>query len=533
MNKFIPLLKVQIKELFDFNSSKQKKRSSTTYLTMLIIASIGLFVLFSVYASTFYGLCLLADNLKAFEGILTLFITMVSLFTLFTSIYQIKSFIYDSNDYDFLASLPLKRSVIVASKITIIYLFDLGFASLCLITPFILYVSINPIFLAFILPLIILIPLFPTLIASLLALLVSFIEKKIPFGNIIKVILSLLSMVLIFAFSFFMSYFSSAQDEEITSMIDLLINSSNTFSLVYPLLYLIRFGFFNLNPLYIILYVALNIGFLFLTLLVITKTYYSLRAKNKASIARKNKKEIEVKTTSQLKTYMGMDLKRITSSTTVLTNTLVGSLMSIFLVVIIGINLITIGPGDSLNEILPYFPLLTCFACGVLPITTYIISLEGKNFWIIKTSPLNVKKYLISKLIVNHIFYGTGALISSITALILIRSNDIPLIILTLLLPQLYILFISALGLIIGIYFVRLEWTNERMLMKNSGSTLLVFVTSFVLDILLALATFLSYIYVSSILSLILSLIIVLLAIAIVYSILFTCGINRFKKIEC
>ena len=534
MNKFLALLKVQISELFDFTSSKQKKKNSTTYIVMLIISAAAFLLLSSTYAIMFYGICKAENNINAFSSIVIVFISVASLFSLFTTIYQIKSFIYDSKDYDFLSSLPLKRSTIVTSKITLLYLFELATSIVWLITPFILYGTINPIFFIFILPLLILIPIFPTLIASLLALLISFIEKKIPFGNIIKTIISILLMILIIAFSFMMNFFSAAEDEELVSLTQMLSDSSKTVMNVYPLLYLIKFGFIDLNPLFMILYLLLCGGFLALTLFIITKSYYSIRAKQNKTFKRKIKKELDIKYTSKLKTFFTMDLKKVTSSTTVLSSVIIGSIMSIFFVIIMGLSLSSveeIATGDGFMNL--FILLLICFSIGITPLTTFIISLEGKTFWIIKTSPIDVKKYFISKLLLNHLFFGIGALISSIVTIILFKVSDIPLLILTLILPQLYIAFISALGLIIGIYFVRLEWTNERMLMKNSASTLLVLLFSTILDVILGVASILSYMYINSIISFVISLLIVIGAIAVTYTLLFTKGIKRFNKIEC
>ena len=322
-----------------------------------------------------------------------------------------------------------------------------------------------------------------------------------------------------------------------TFVVEEMLTQKNLYMMIYPLLYIIQFGFFDLNPLFIILYIALNIGLGFVIVLLISKTYHYFHARHKEHVIKK-KKEEKITSSSQLTTFIKKDYKAMTSSALILLNSLVGSFVTLFLIVFFSIQIPNMAESETeLNEIQNVFgivyPILICYLSTIAPMTSFSISLEGKNFWILKAFPIDIKAFIKSKLIVAHSVIGSSTLIASIIAIIFSKHNDVFLILLTLVVPQFTVLFAESLGLFMNIYFPRLDWTNERVAMKNSGSVGFTILFTTIASIFLGVIMVLSYVMINSLVSFILSLIFMIILCSIILGLLFTKGIKRFSKIEC
>lgn len=529
MHNFFSLLKVQFRELFDFRSSKQKKKNSVSYVIYLILFSFLIFFSCSSYSLSAYFLSLESQQPENFTNYLIVLIGISSLFTVFSSVYQIKSLLYSSQDYDFLSSLPIKRSTIVGSKLAVIYIFEFFTTILILLVAFLLYGIQNPFFFFLVLPLFITIPLFPILLASLLAFFIAFIENKISFAlSWMKTLFSTLLVLFIVGISFFIS-FSSANTEDMA-----LLENSNIqiIMMLYPLLYLIRYGFLEMNFLYLLLYIFIGIVFFLLTFLLVSKSYHNFQSKRKISIHyAKKEKAMKVKSSSQLKTFLKKDFKTFFSSSTILISAIMGPITSVGLVFLFSYMLKEII--SEYEMFLFLFPLLICFMNSLAPYTAFALSLEGKYFWILKTSPVNTKKYFASKIIVNELFVGIGSLISSVFAIFFLSITNVYFLLILLIFPQIFGFISSVVGLIMNLCFPHIEWTDERMAIKNSGS---VFFTMFIdstLCIILSVPCFLLYTLVNALCSFLVTIILSILLLVIAIVILHCFGEKRFNKIEC
>ena len=95
------------------------------------------------------------------------------------------------------------------------------------------------------------------------------------------------------------------------------------------------------------------------------------------------------------------------------------------------------------------------------------ISLEGKNIWILQSSPVEVKTILNSKIAVNLTLHLIGYLISILVFVLKLDMNPVQVINL-IIVPVCYSLFITVIGVSLNKKYPNYEWESEMMVVKQS-----------------------------------------------------------------
>lgn len=104
--------------------------------------------------------------------------------------------------------------------------------------------------------------------------------------------------------------------------------------------------------------------------------------------------------------------------------------------------------------------------------TSTSISMEGKNWWIVKSLPLSVKSVLDAKLLMNLLLLLPFYLLSELLMLLALQPGGAELVWM-LLLPGVIILFSCVYGLTINLRFPVMDWESEVTVVKQSASAML------------------------------------------------------------
>ena len=158
-------------------------------------------------------------------------------------------------------------------------------------------------------------------------------------------------------------------------------------------------------------------------------------------------------------------------------------------------------PADILY---PAIPLIVYFFIGMVATTAISPSLEGKNYWIVQSLPIEKKVIYQGKMLFN-MYLCVPAMIVSVICLCI--SAHVPFIstILYLLLGVVLCAFSTAWGCVCGIRFMRLDWENEVEVVKQGAAvTLYLLPNMFVTMGLVVLVVFLGTIINADIILLIL-----------------------------
>lgn len=123
---------------------------------------------------------------------------------------------------------------------------------------------------------------------------------------------------------------------------------------------------------------------------------------------------------------------------------------------------------ENINECLSNFaPLFIASMLSLSCPAASAISLEGKNIWILQSSPVKVKMILNSKIAVNLTLHLIGYMISIFAFTLKLDMNFIQIINL-IIVPICYSIFITVIGISLNKKYPNYEWESEMMVVKQS-----------------------------------------------------------------
>ena len=123
---------------------------------------------------------------------------------------------------------------------------------------------------------------------------------------------------------------------------------------------------------------------------------------------------------------------------------------------------------ENINEYLSNFaPLFIASMLSLSCPAASAISLEGKNIWILQSSPVKVKMILNSKIAVNLTLHLIGYMISIFAFTLKLDMNFIQVINL-IIVPICYSFFITVIGISLNKKYPNYEWESEMMVVKQS-----------------------------------------------------------------
>ena len=138
----------------------------------------------------------------------------------------------------------------------------------------------------------------------------------------------------------------------------------------------------------------------------------------------------------------------------------------------------------DMDSIVPF--LISGVFC-MMTTTATSISMEGKNWWILKSLPLTTKNILDGKILMNLLLLLPFYLLSELFLIVALKPGAGELLWL-LLIPAVIILFSCVYGIAVNLRFPVLVWESEVRIVKQSASAMLGGMGGFILAILCAVA---------------------------------------------
>lgn len=419
--------------------SKRKKQGAGLILALLLLLIVGSFS-FQAY-----------ENLKILQGtgaermVIDQQIMTLCLFSVLFIISNGMSL--NEKDSEFLMSLPIKKRDIIVSKTLFRYLFDLIIAFVFLMPVVILYLSMVEFkfsILIYSLVVILLLTFAVVAVEYMVNAFVNGIAVKFKHFNVIKTVLSMIAVV-----GFIVCY-SLYSDDMIdvsggapryvlfSQITDIIIDGKIINLLILAGSSLLMFG----------------IG-VYLFSLLYGKKHKSFKTKNK------------VLKESTSKTLFGSMIKKefkmYFNSTVYLLNTGIGYIILMAAPVV----LFFIEMPEEMMQLIVYA--ISAFSLSTCSTSASSLSLEGKNIWIYKSAPINCKKVIYSKAMMNFILVAVSSVVA--TALMLASNTLSPLFcILMMLLILASGLVVSFVGIVSNLLFPKLDFENETAVVKNSAS---------------------------------------------------------------
>ena len=471
---------------------------------------------------------------------LTFAMLVPTIFTVIEGIYKSQGILFETKDNDLLFALPIKKSKIILARLIKLYVFQYLYNLLFILPAFALYIYFeNPGMNFYVISIIMsfLLPIIPTIVASFIGFIVKGISSKFKAKRIVQTILTMILFLLIFFVSFNTNQFITNLINNATSVNEIITK------IYYPIgAYINLVQEFSITE--FINLILINIVPLLLFVAIVSKYYFRIISKSsEKSVSTKTNKEIKIKQRSQLSALVKKETKRYFSSTVYMFNTLVGVVLLLIATIAMSVNfggtieMITEGEdlGIDLNEVLNlmpkiFFGLIIATTC-LTSITSSSISLEGKNFYILKSLPVKFDKILLGKILSSNLITMPAIFISDIVFLVAFKPeffDTIAIILISIIMPTL----IGIIGLLVNLKYPKMNATSDTEVVKQSTSSMVAVLGGMIIATILIVLLITMSTTISSNMAIIIELLGLAMATAILYKVLQKYGEKRIKEIN-
>lgn len=467
------LVNLELCNLYGINVFRHTKDKSAKnrYRLLVGIWVFLLCMLFFYVGGMSFGLIKLgmADIVPAY------LITIASLLLFVFGIFKAGSMIFSSKGYDSLSALPITQLQIVSSRFIRMYVEDLILTLVILLPGIAVYgFMIKPGLMMYVLSLvsILVIPLLPLIASTIVGTLITGISARMRHKTMTQTLLTLIFVVVIMLGSFGSSKLEGELTPEaiknLAGMVHEMIGN------IYPPAIWMAEAMLGDTLLGLALYYVLTFALLSAMLYVITKYFHSICSRLYETSAKHNYKMQTLKGKSVILTLYAKELRRYFASSIYVTNTIVGPIMATLMsvsILVVGMEKVqdSIGLPFDLKSFLPF---VVAAIFGMMTTTSTSISMEGKQFWIIKSLPVSTKMILDSKILMNLSLIAPFYLVSEVLLIIATKPGLMDLIWL-ICIPLCLIFFSCVVGITVNLIFYNLNWEREEYIIKQSASSML------------------------------------------------------------
>jgi len=481
MNSTYTLIKANIINSWGINKvlkSKSKGQKIKVGLLGIVILYAFCTIAFTMFIMS-YQLGGILKKLDALELLISSTILSTTIFSITMSTFKIPGYLFSFKDYDMLMSMPLKPSAILASKMIFIYLSNLMVTVIVGIPQLIVYgmkTSGGILYYSFVAITTLFIPLIPIAIGAFFAYFLGRISTKFRSTNAILLIGSFLLLAIIMVDSTMVGQLNSQYVQ----------NSIPTVNIMNDILFWTKLYIEALkgnNFLYLMAFVFSSLIIFGVFVVIFSKGFKSINSKLSEKYKASNYKMAKLKVSTVLKALYIKELKFYFSSYIYVVNTAFGVIM----MTIFSLGIAIFGK-DAVSKVLeipmtdayisPIVTLIFVFCISFTFITAPSISLEGKSLWIIKSLPIKIENILWSKILLNMTFTVPALIINTIIVALAFKMN-VATVMAIFSVSLLYCLLIPTIGILINLYFPKLEWTTQMSVVKQSASVLLASLAGF------------------------------------------------------
>lgn len=462
-----------LRNLYGINVFRHTKdaKAKHRYVAMMILWIFMISMALLYLGGLSYGMTKLgmADIVPAY------LIVIASLFIFAFGIFKAGDIIFAKNGYEMLCSLPLSQSAIVVSRFLDMYVKDLILTVVVMLPGMVVYgYFISPGISFYLIGLIgiFLIPVLPLVVSVLIGTLIAAVSARMKHKSIAQAVLSIIFVVLVVLSTFQTEKLDAGVSEEmfktladtITDMLEkcyppaVWLGSAMVTGKIQGLLWCVL--------LYLVSFAVM--------FFIVTKNFNKICRSLFVTSAKHNYHMETLKSKSIVRTLYEREFKRYFSSAIYVTNTIIGPIMATIMagaILIAGVDTIqkAIPLPFDINGLIPF-----AFAAvfGMMTTTPTSISMEGKNFWLIKSLPVSTKMVLDSKILLNLSLMLPFYILSEILLILALKPGILELLWL-LVIPAVLLLFACVIGITVNLHFYSFDWEREETVVKQSASAML------------------------------------------------------------
>lgn len=451
-----------------FSKDRKKKNGMIAkgLVWIMLIAMLCFYVGTLSYGYIYIGL----------ERVLPMYLCMISgILIFFFGMLKAGSVIFQQNSYEILCSLPVSQTAIVVSRFLGMYLGNVILALAVMIPGIAVYgYLLHPGMQFYFLGVIgtLFLPLLPMTAAVLFGALITGVSSRMKHKSLVA---TALSMVLVIGVMLFSAGISGMEGEITGEMLkDFSGVVTAMIEKLYPPAVWLGNAMVDGNVLSGMLYFGVSIFVFVIMVILVASNFRRICRGLFSTTAKHNYQMTELKRTTILRTLYTKELKRYLSSSIYMTNTIIGPLM---MVLIAGV--VFFAGTEQIERVLPIeggitalMPFMLAASACLMTTTCTSISMEGREWWIIKSLPIQTKTVFDSKILLNLSLMAPFYVVAEILSILALKPEKMELFWL-LFLPMLFMIFACVFGITVNLRFLNLDWENEVTVVKQSASAMI------------------------------------------------------------
>ena len=402
---------------------------------------------------------------------------IVSILSFVFTLFRTNGYLFNFREYDMLMSLPFKSSTVAACKFLYMYVKCLPWylsISLAMMVGYGFFanpsIAVYPLWMI----LSLILPIIPMLLSAFIGFIIARISAGFRKTNIVQTVLTMAFVLFAFASRFFIE--DMFRDDKVEETLESISKITDNASRYY-----LPAGWFSkavtdFSVSDILLLIGVSVILFAIIFCIVGKSYRNINSALKSHAAAKSYRMSAQKKKSVVNAIAFKEFKRMTGSTTYMVNGAMGEiLVTLFGIVtlIIGfdkiVSTVTNGAPFDPSMLRPAFPFIIYFFIGMVATTACSPSLEGKNYWIVQSLPIEMKTVYQGKMLFNMYlslpFMAFSTLCLCISAKVSVMNT-----VLYLLLGASLCAFSTAWGCVCGIRHMRLDWENEVEVIKQGSA---------------------------------------------------------------
>ena len=401
----------------------------------------------------------------------------ISLLSFVFTLFKTNGYLFHFKEYDMLMSLPLGDRTVAGCKFLYMYIQSLPWylsISFSMMVGYGIFArpsgAVYPVWIV----LSLFLPVVPMLAAAFLGFLIARVSTGFRKTNLIQTVLTMIFILFCFSLRFLIEGLFR-EDKVESTLEDISAVTKKAAGIYLPA------GWFSdavtARSLSGALLLAGVSSLLFVALFhLVGRSYRNINSALKSHAAARRFRMAAQKQRSVVRAIAFKEFRRMTGSTAYMTNAAIGVVLAVLLgliTLVLGfdriVRIVTQGAPIDTALLRPAIPFLVYFFIGMMATTACSPSLEGKNYWILQSLPVERKTIYQGKMLFNLLLTVPPMLFSTL-CLCLSAKVPLPDTVLYLLLGLVLCTFSTAWGCVCGIRHMRLDWENETEVIKQGSA---------------------------------------------------------------
>ncbi len=438
---------------------------------------IGLFVLYLMIVVYSFMMCVGYGQLGLTDSIPIICASIISMLAFVFTFFKTNGYLFAFKEYDMLMSLPFSAKTIAADKFLYMYVASMPWylsVSVAMMIGYGIYAGANPLVYPVWLVLTFVLPIIPMLVASFIGFLIAKVSAGFRHKNIIQTVLIFVFVIFCFSLQYIIE--ALVKSDETKVILENVSGSIEDIGSVYLPIAWFADGIRSFDVAGILLLIGVSLVLFELVFMIVGKYYRQINSALKSHGADKAYKMTAQKTHSVVNAIAFKEFKRMTGSQAYLVNAGLGEVLAFLLGAIALfvkfekiISVVTKGAPIDASIVFPAIPLIVYFCIGMVATTACSPSLEGKNYWIMQSLPIEQKTIYRGKMLYNMYLTVPFAVFATVC---LSFSARVPIVNAIIYLAEIIALcaFSTTWGCVCGIKHMRLDWENEIEVVKQGAA---------------------------------------------------------------